>query len=82
MKKKIVFVVSHGGSVIFEILKNKKLHFFEYIFVSDRKCKAIDIAKKNGFKFKIFKSKNGHEFSKKLDMHFKNSKIEFFFSLL
>ncbi len=79
MKKKIVFVVSHGGSVIFEILKNKKLHFFEYIFVSDRKCKAIDLAKKNGFKFKILESQNGHEFSKKIDMHFKNSKIKFFF---
>ena len=79
MKKKIVFIVSHGGSVIFEILKNKKLHFYEYLFVSDRKCKAIDLAKKNGHKFKILESKNGREFSKKLDNYFKNRKIVFYF---
>ena len=79
MKKKIVFIVSHGGSVIFEILKNEKLNFYEYLFISDWKCKAIDHAKKNSYIFKILESKNGHEFSKKLDNYFKNSKIEFFY---
>ena len=64
MKKKIVFIVSHGGSVIFEILKNKKLNFYEYLFFSDRKCKAIDHAKKIVINSKYLKAKMVMNFQK------------------
>mgnify|MGYP001220830610 CR=1 FL=1 len=41
MKKKIIFIVSYGGSIIFGIFKNKKLHInpkLKSIYLSNENC--------------------------------------------
>lgn len=78
--KKIVIIISTGGSVLSKVLHLPSIKKSVFMVVSDRQCAALDLAQKFGIDTKVLNAKNGKDFSIKLVDFFKNDDIDYFLS--
>lgn len=78
--KKIVVIVSTGGSVLSKVLHLSSIRKSIFMVVSDRHCAALDLAQKFGIDTKVLDAKNGQEFSIKLVDFFKDDNVDYFLS--
>lgn len=78
--RKIVVIASTDGSVLSEALKIGNLKDYIYMVVSDRRCGAIELAKKHKIKTKVFNATTGRDFSDSLYDFFKHQQIDAYLS--
>lgn len=61
--KNIVFIVSTGGGVLSRLLVHDLVLSNTAVVVSDRSCGAIEVAKRFGVDYEVFRTDSGSEFS-------------------
>lgn len=78
--KKVVIIISTGGSVLSKVLEIDEIKRSIYYIISDRECGALDVARRHNIPYKVLICKNSSEFSDKLNIFFSNIAIDMFVS--